>query len=913
MPEDAPEGLCPNCVLKAGLQTGGDSLAGISGGDPTGESYVPPTPAELSPLFPDLEILELVGRGGMGMVYKARQKHLDRFVALKILLPSVGKDPAFASRFNREARAMAMLSHPRIVTVYEFGEKVLPSTSGRRDGGEGGFYYFLMEFIDGLTLRQLLDAGKLTSQEALAIVPQICEALQFAHDKGVVHRDIKPENILMDRDGQVKIADFGLAKLVGKEGKDLTKTGAGQVMGTPNYMAPEQIEHPQEVDHRADIYSLGVVFYQMLTGELPIGRFASPSKKVQIDVRLDEVVLRALEKEPEQRYQQASDIKSRLETIATTRQVSRSAVDAQPRLSKTALVGALWGGPLFAVIILSLCVITLWLTLSVNSLFPLLSPILVLLLATPIGVPILGYVALKQIRHSAGRLYGLGLALFDLLAFPLLALDAVIAGLGILAARASENYLRNAVGTHGGFAFAVAVLLMVVACVGIDFLAVRGVWRAVNRLTASAPVADQAERAGLTTIRSVATPALAFVLGVLGFVFLLTSLAERFTSARARIRTCIFETDTNLVDQLVPEPTRTPAQVVQSRPVQTAEVSAEVFARLLADGGKEPGLLDDQTLEGTWWPKLATTSHYMRQGMVNGNGWIDGFLGIRRQKGALQLLVEESVMHGMNSAILWAGIAWEGSAPGPEAARAFFIPFSRLDGTSRYLVIAFQVGNGTQGDERTRVAPPTAAVAAGVKRRADLIVSRIGVSALTGTLPARVAAEIEALDGVESVCGGLVSFQPIEECGSDPIVIQGWAAGSSLLGELKIVNGRNLSEHDHGGKEVVVGKTLADLKTLRVGQTATINDEEFHIAGVFESAEDTENSMVIMLLDDAQRISGEIGQITGCTVKVKDTSTEGVAAVRAAIEGPIAEKRGLKGKIRAKPPSAEFGGMRGPN
>ena len=134
-----------------------------------------------------------------------------------------------------------------------------------------------MEFVDGLKLRQLLDTGKLAPQEALAIVPQICDALQFAHDKGVIHRDIKPENILMDRSGQVKIADFGLAKLMGREAKDITLTGAGQVMGTPNYMAPEQIEHPQEVDHRADIYSLGVVFYQMLTGELPSA--ASPRRR----------------------------------------------------------------------------------------------------------------------------------------------------------------------------------------------------------------------------------------------------------------------------------------------------------------------------------------------------------------------------------------------------------------------------------------------------------------------------------------------------------------------------------------------------------------------------------------------------------------------------------------------------------
>ena len=315
VPRDAPQGLCPRCVLKAGFGTQSTDPASQAGGESAATSafepqYVPPTPAELAPRFPDLEILELVGRGGMGVVYKARQKRLDRLVALKILAPKIGQEPAFAERFVREARAMAMLSHPQIVAVHDFGQT-------------DGLYYFLMEFVDGVNLRRLLDTGKLAPEAALAIVPQICEALQYAHDHGVVHRDIKPENVLLDKEGRVKIADFGIAKLVGREAKDLSLTGEGQIVGTPQYMAPEQIEHPLQVDHRADLYALGVVFYQMLTGELPLGRFAPPSKKVQIDVRLDDVVLRALEKEPERRYQQASEIKTSVETIATTPQPER--------------------------------------------------------------------------------------------------------------------------------------------------------------------------------------------------------------------------------------------------------------------------------------------------------------------------------------------------------------------------------------------------------------------------------------------------------------------------------------------------------------------------------------------------------------------------------------------------------------
>src|ERR1019366_3717128 len=240
-------------------------------------------------------------------------------VALKILAPRSGGDLDFAERFTREARALAKLSHPNIVAVYDFGRAELPlGQDAQQRVPTTPIHYFIMEFVDGPNLRQIEQAGKLSPREALEIIPQICAALQFAHDEGIVHRDIKPENVLLDKKGRVKIADFGLAKILGQEPKDFRLTGVRDVVGTPHYMAPEQIEKPQTVDHRADIYSLGVVFYEMLTGELPLGNFQPPSQKVPIDVRLDEVVLHALEKEPERRYQKASQVKTAVETIAST-------------------------------------------------------------------------------------------------------------------------------------------------------------------------------------------------------------------------------------------------------------------------------------------------------------------------------------------------------------------------------------------------------------------------------------------------------------------------------------------------------------------------------------------------------------------------------------------------------------------
>jgi eukaryotic-like serine/threonine-protein kinase len=324
--EPSPTGLLQIGLASESQFRTGDPGATAASGPPDSRSaaaarqsaFVPPTPADLSRWLPQLEVLELIGQGGMGAVYKARQKALDRIVALKVLPPDglPGVDPAaFAERFAREARALARLNHPGIVAVYDYGQ-----TDARE--GAPALCWFVMEYVEGTSLREAIRHKTLSPQEALAVVPQICDALQFAHDQGVVHRDIKPENLLIDKRGRVKIADFGLAKLMGQpaeampdETQPMELTGVNQVVGTPKYMAPEQIEGAKQVDHRADIYSLGVVFYEMLTGELPLGRFAPPSKKVHIDVRLDEVVLRTLEKEPSLRYQNVSEIKTRMEAI----------------------------------------------------------------------------------------------------------------------------------------------------------------------------------------------------------------------------------------------------------------------------------------------------------------------------------------------------------------------------------------------------------------------------------------------------------------------------------------------------------------------------------------------------------------------------------------------------------------------
>ena len=315
--------LCPGCLLKMATDSVDSPdeieatvLSNASGG------FTPPEPADLDQHLPSLNVLELIGRGGMGAVYTARQKDLDRIVAVKVLPKEVQDDPGFGERFIREARTLAKLNHPNIVSVYDFGQA-------------GDLFYFVMEYVDGVTLRETIAAGGVTPEEALRIVPGLCDALQYAHEEGVVHRDIKPENILLDRRGRVKIADFGLAKLMVSDDAEPNLTQTHQVMGTVKYMAPEQMSTTKNVDHRADIYSLGVIFYELLTGELPMGWFAPPSKKVAVDVRMDEVVLRALESEPSRRFQHASEIKTAVEALASAELRQPAVMDSgQIRLHK---------------------------------------------------------------------------------------------------------------------------------------------------------------------------------------------------------------------------------------------------------------------------------------------------------------------------------------------------------------------------------------------------------------------------------------------------------------------------------------------------------------------------------------------------------------------------------------------------
>ena len=274
---------------------------------------------EVEALLPQFEVHDLLGQGGMGAVFKARHREKRRWVALKVLFPRASGERAFAERFAREARTLETLHHPNIVALHESGE-----VQGR--------FYLAMEYVDGRTLRDLLRTGQLAPATTFAIVRQLCDALDAAHAQGIVHRDLKPENVLLNNLGNVKLADFGLAKLRSVEAPQRTLTGEMETMGTPHYMAPEQIENPRSVDQRADLFSLGVLFYELLTGELPLGRFQPPSKLSAVDSRVDDLILRALDKSPARRQTSAVQFRAELEHILSTPHPVRGADERLRRL-----------------------------------------------------------------------------------------------------------------------------------------------------------------------------------------------------------------------------------------------------------------------------------------------------------------------------------------------------------------------------------------------------------------------------------------------------------------------------------------------------------------------------------------------------------------------------------------------------
>lgn len=261
------------------------------------QTFVPPTPEELVPLFPAYEIESFIASGGMGAVYQARRRSLDRPVAIKILPREFGADEQFRASFEAEAKAMARLNHPNLIGVYDFGDI-------------DGMLYIIMELVHGKSLYHSAYGVAIEQKEAARLVTGICRGLTHAHQAGILHRDIKPANILLTMDAQPKIGDFGLARPVGHEHDD-----DEIIYGTPGYSAPEVLNHPEAVDQRTDLYAVGVLLYELLTGQLPPDPWQPPSTFAKIDPAFNNILRRATHPSPELRYADPNELGDELEDI----------------------------------------------------------------------------------------------------------------------------------------------------------------------------------------------------------------------------------------------------------------------------------------------------------------------------------------------------------------------------------------------------------------------------------------------------------------------------------------------------------------------------------------------------------------------------------------------------------------------
>lgn len=274
---------------------------------------------ELNQLLPAYQFEAFLDSGGMGSVYKARQKSLDRIVAIKLLHPELCQDKAFRTSFEREAKAMAKLNQRNLVPVYDFGE-----VENR--------LFIVMKFIDGQSLHDSCAGKALVPEEAAELVTGICRGLQHAHHHRILHRDIKPANILVDTSFQPNIVDFGVAEAVGTDFGNEQESFC-----TPDYAAPETAFQGCRLDARTDIYSVGVLFYELLTSELPGPEPVAPSALIDCPPGYDDIVMRAIHPDPDQRYQTAEEFTEDLErlqassTVNEKRQASQSSRPLQTR------------------------------------------------------------------------------------------------------------------------------------------------------------------------------------------------------------------------------------------------------------------------------------------------------------------------------------------------------------------------------------------------------------------------------------------------------------------------------------------------------------------------------------------------------------------------------------------------------